>query len=74
MDGHVYITTLSGRITALNASDGHILWAKNLPSRTESSPLPLNGTIYFGSEDGTVYALRRRATAASSGPTTRAAT
>jgi outer membrane protein assembly factor BamB len=58
LDGHVFATTLSGRITALNASNGHILWARNLPSRTESPPLALRGMIYFGSEDGTVYALR----------------
>ena len=31
---------------------------KPLPSRTESSPLFADGRIYFGSEDGTVYALR----------------
>jgi outer membrane protein assembly factor BamB len=36
------------------------VWSKDLPSRTESSPLYVGGRIYFGSEDGTVYALDAR--------------
>ena len=40
------------------APDGKILWRRPLPSRTESSPLFDNDRVYFGSENGTVYALR----------------
>ena len=51
-----------GRLAArgqheLFAKDGARLWTKPLPSRAESSPLFDSGRIYFGSEDGTVYAL-----------------
>jgi outer membrane protein assembly factor BamB len=47
----------NGLVTALRAKDGKKLWTKPLPSRTESSPLLVGGRLYFGSEDGTVYAL-----------------
>jgi outer membrane protein assembly factor BamB len=48
-----------GRVVALGANTGRVLWRKELPSRTESTPLVLGDRVYLGSEDGTVYALRR---------------
>ena len=39
---------------------GRTRWTKPLPSRAESSPLLASGRLYFGTEDGTVYALRAR--------------
>lgn len=66
-DGNVYAVALnglggsgSGRVASYRARDGHQWWAKQLPSRAESSPLLRRGVLYFGSEDGTVYALRAR--------------
>jgi outer membrane protein assembly factor BamB len=59
----VYVTLLkhgaaaTGRIVALRQSTGRIRWSRNLPSRTESSPLLDRGELYFGSENGTVYAV-----------------
>lgn len=60
----VYATVLArasgseeGRVVALAVANGAIRWSRNLPSRTESSPLLDRGRLYFGSEDGTVYAL-----------------
>jgi outer membrane protein assembly factor BamB len=47
-----------GRVAALRARDGKVLWSRTLPSRSESTPLVLGGRLYFGSEDGTVYAMR----------------
>ena len=32
-------------------------WSQALPSRAESSPLLDHGRLYFGTENGTVYAL-----------------
>jgi outer membrane protein assembly factor BamB len=59
MDGRVFATTLSpGKITAHDAKTGRVLWAKSLGARSESSPLAMRGVVYFGAEDGTVYALR----------------
>jgi outer membrane protein assembly factor BamB len=59
----VYVTVLehgadfSGRVVALRQSTGQIRWSRNLPSRSESSPLLDRGRLYFGSQNGTVYAL-----------------
>ncbi|HEY2637119.1 MAG TPA: PQQ-binding-like beta-propeller repeat protein, partial [Solirubrobacteraceae bacterium] len=49
-----------GRVACLRQSNGKIIWSRDLPSRAESSPLLLHGRIYFGSENGTVYALNAR--------------
>jgi outer membrane protein assembly factor BamB len=63
----VYATVLErspgspyGRVVALNTANGHFRWARDLPSRTESSPLLDKGLLIFGSEAGTVYALNAR--------------
>ncbi len=60
----VYATVLersagssAGRVVALNSANGHYRWARDLPSRSESSPLLDRGLLIFGSESGTVYAL-----------------
>lgn len=62
----LYVTLLerpgaaSGRVIALNARTGHTVWKRDLPGRSESSPLLHDGTLYLGSEDGRVYALNAR--------------
>jgi outer membrane protein assembly factor BamB len=48
----------AGRAVAVDASTGRTRWSRKIPSRVESSPLLDGDRIYFGSEDGTVYALR----------------
>jgi outer membrane protein assembly factor BamB len=59
----VYVTLLEhgrgrrGRVAALRQSDGAVRWIRDLPSRSESSPLLDRGKLYLGSENGTVYAL-----------------
>ena len=60
----VYATVLKrtgaahgGSVTALSTHDGHVVWQRSLPSGSESSPLLYAGTLYFGSQDSTVYAL-----------------
>jgi len=59
----VYATLLQhgegphGRVISVRQLDGSIRWVRDLPSRTESSPLLDRGKLYFGSESGTVYAL-----------------
>ena len=56
--GTLFVTLLSpAKIVALRARDGKRLWAKSLPSRTESSPIVQNGVLYFGTEGGDLYAL-----------------
>jgi outer membrane protein assembly factor BamB len=63
----VYATVLSrspktqtGRVVAMDTANGHFRWARDLPSRAESSPLLDKGMLFFGSQDGTVYALSAR--------------
>ena len=59
----VYVTVLDsgrgapGRIFAINSRNGSTRWSRALPSRAESSPLVDRGRVFFGSENGTVYAL-----------------
>jgi outer membrane protein assembly factor BamB len=48
----------AGRVVAVNQGSGRTRWSRPLPSRAESSPLVIGDTLYFGSENGTVYALR----------------
>ena len=63
-NGRVYVTILArarnraGRVVALRARDGKVLWSRPLASRSESSPLLDRGWLFFGTEDGTVFALR----------------
>jgi outer membrane protein assembly factor BamB len=55
----IFVATLSpGAIVSIDAKNGKVLWRKSLPSRAESSPIVVRGVVYFGSEDGTVYAYR----------------
>jgi outer membrane protein assembly factor BamB len=62
--GRLFVTLLErrrgghGRAVSVAASTGKILWSRDLPSRSESSPLLDGGTVYFGTENGTVYALK----------------
>jgi outer membrane protein assembly factor BamB len=46
-----------GRVVAMDARTGKVIWAKRLASASESSPLATKGRIYVGSQDGTVYCL-----------------
>ena len=73
-DGRLYVTILCrqacttaigntesngrGRVAALSARTGKVIWQRNLPSRAESTPVVVRDRLYFGSEDGTVYGLR----------------
>ena len=49
-----------GRVAALSARTGRVVWQRDLPSRAESTPVVVRDRLYFGSEDGTVYGLRTR--------------
>jgi outer membrane protein assembly factor BamB len=50
----------NGRLAALSMKNGRIMWTHAVPPGTESSPVVWNGDVYFGSQDGTVYALRAK--------------
>jgi outer membrane protein assembly factor BamB len=57
----LFLTILSpGKVMAVNTARGHagdVIWSRDLPARTESSPVLFRGTVYFGDEGGTIYAL-----------------
>ncbi|HKT82713.1 MAG TPA: PQQ-binding-like beta-propeller repeat protein [Solirubrobacterales bacterium] len=54
----LYIVNLvPGHIVKLDAKTGKIIWKRSLPGRAESSPLVIGRTVYFGCEDGKLYAL-----------------
>ena len=59
--GRLYIVNLvPGHVLKLDAKTGKVLWKRPLPGRAESSPLVLGNTLYFGCEDGQLYALSTR--------------
>ncbi len=54
----LYIVNLvPGHVLKLDAKTGKTIWKKPLPSRAESSPIVIGRTVYFGCEDGNLYAL-----------------
>jgi len=54
----LYIVNLvPGHIVKLDAKTGRIIWKRSLPGRAESSPVVVGRTVYFGCEDGKLYAL-----------------
>jgi outer membrane protein assembly factor BamB len=54
----LYIVNLvPGHVVKLDARNGHVLWKRALPGRAESSPVVVGRTLYFGCEDGNLYAL-----------------
>ena len=57
----LYIVNLvPGHIVKLDARTGKVLWKRSLPGRAESSPLVIDDTVYFGCEDGELFALSTR--------------
>jgi outer membrane protein assembly factor BamB len=54
----LYIVNLvPGHIVKLDAKTGRVIWRRSLPGRAESSPVVIDRTVYFGCEDGNLYAL-----------------
>src|SRR4051794_5304171 len=59
--GRLFITNLEpGQAIALNAKNGKTIWKKALPGRSESSPLVIGNTVYFGCECGQLFAVSAR--------------
>ncbi len=57
----LYIVNLvPGHIVKLDARTGRVLWKHLLPGRAESSPLVIDGTVYFGCENDQLFALSTR--------------
>ncbi len=57
----LYIVNLvPGHVVKLDARTGKVIWKRELPGRAESSPLVMGNTLYFGCEDGQLFALSTR--------------
>jgi outer membrane protein assembly factor BamB len=57
----LYIANLApGHILSLDPKDGHTVWKKILPGRSESSPVVVDKRVFFGDESGTMFAVDRR--------------
>jgi len=59
-DGALYIGTQNGshsELLALNASDGGLLWSVPDDSGIPSSPVESDGTVYYGSLNGSMVAV-----------------
>ncbi len=54
----LYIVNLvPGHIVKLDARTGRTIWKRDLPDRAESSPLVIGNSVYFGCENGELFAL-----------------
>ena len=59
--GRLYIVNMDpGQVLSLNAKTGRQVWRKPLPCRSESSPVVVRDRLYFGCENGVLYALKTR--------------
>jgi outer membrane protein assembly factor BamB len=47
----------NGRFLALSMKTGKVVWSRDDPSGTESSPMAYGSSVYFGDQSGTVYSL-----------------
>lgn len=56
--GRLFAVTLApGDIQAMNPKNGKILWEKDLPARSETSPVVTGNKVIVGDEGGSVYAF-----------------
>ncbi len=60
-DGALFIANLEpGQVVALSTRDGNTFWRRELPGRTESSPVVAGDLVIAGCECGTLFAFDRR--------------
>jgi outer membrane protein assembly factor BamB len=54
----LYIVNLvPGHVVKLDAKTGKVIWKRSLRGRAESSPLVIDRTVYFGCENGELFAI-----------------
>ena len=56
-DGKVYIGSWDGKVYALNAFNGSLIWNYTTGNIVESSPAVADGRVFIGSWDNKIYAL-----------------
>ena len=55
--GVIFVGSLDGKVYALNAATGALIWSYTTGDWVASSPAVVGGVVYVGSGDGKVYAL-----------------
>ena len=55
--GVVFVGSYDGKVYALNASTGALIWSYTTGASVFSSPAVAGGVVYVGSDDRKVYAL-----------------
>ncbi len=55
--GQLFVTTGQGKVLAINASDGSLIWEKTLYTPVRSAPKLQRGTVYVMTVDDQVFAL-----------------
>lgn len=54
----LYIVNLvPGHVVKMDAKTGKVIWKRGLPGRAESSPVIIDRTLYFGCENGELFAM-----------------
>ena len=56
-DGRVFIGSLDGKVYALAADTGAVLWMYQTGQKVRATPVLADGVLYIGSWDKTMYAL-----------------
>ena len=57
-DGRLFTVSLEpGDVQAMNPRSGRIMWEKQLPGRSETSPVVVGNKVLVGTESGTVFAM-----------------
>jgi outer membrane protein assembly factor BamB len=56
--GKVFFAYLNGDLAAVDAATGKQVWARNMHSHLESSPMAVGGKLYIGSDKTNVIALQ----------------
>jgi len=59
-NGVVYATTGFGALTALNATDGTVIWQQKLDAPVSSSPMVFKDHVYVVSRDNRAWALKTK--------------
>jgi len=58
-NGVIYWGSLDGNLYTINIKDGRLKWKFNSKNTITSSILTIDGNVYFGNKDGTVFILKQ---------------